>query len=145
MISHSLVTRCTAPSGVVYHAASHTVFVADSLNYAVRAVSATNDVSTFVGAPPGAAGPSGLVNNIGTAARLSQVVGLAVDPTGSFLYLADNNGQSIRKVVIATQVVTVFAGTYSGGYFDSMSTSSALYNPLGVTVNAAGDVLIADR
>ena len=62
------------------------------------------------------------------------------------MYIADTWNHRIRKVTIATGIITTFSGTGSSSYSgdNGDATSAALYNPGGVAVDTAGNVYIAD-
>ena len=88
--------------------ASGNVYVSDNDNV-IRKVTAGGAVSVFAGS----SGSPGRTNGIGSAARFYNPSGLAMDATGSFLYVAD--GSEIRKVEIATANVTTVAGVSCEG------------------------------
>ncbi len=85
-----------------------------------------------------------------TAASLCNPASLAVDAAGN-LYIADTYNQKIRKV--SGGIITTIAGD---GFVDSetalgrytgdgvTATSTSLSNPWGVSVDMAGNILIAD-
>ncbi len=80
-----------------------------------------------------------------TAARLSDPMGLAVDPAGN-LYIADFLNNRIRKVA-PNGIITTVAGNGSAGYSGDggPATSAALNGPSAAAVDAAGNLYIADR
>jgi sugar lactone lactonase YvrE len=81
------------------------LYVADSANSCIRVVAlASADVTTLAGT--GAPGPN---DGIGTAAAFDNPRGVALDGLGD-LYVADTNNSMIRKIVLATAVVTTIAG-----------------------------------
>lgn len=93
-----------APAGV--WGDSGNLYIADGGNHAIRKiVLATGQVSTLAGAP----GPAGSVDATGAAARFGVVEGLWGD--GIFLYVSDLGNRTIRKVEIATGIVTTLAGS----------------------------------
>ncbi len=99
------------------------------------------DYQTVAGGGDGGLGDGGAA----TAAQLWHPTKVAVDATGN-LYVADADNNRIRKVEIATGVIKTIAGT---GHYDysgdgGPATAAALRGPLGVTVDAAGNVYIAD-
>ena len=53
---------------------------------------------------------TGTADGTGTAAQFALPIGIAVDPSGTTLYVADASNSTIRKVVIATGAVTTLAG-----------------------------------
>lgn len=85
-----------------------------------------------------------------TAAYLSSPTGVAVDAAGN-LYIAETNGQRIRKVDASTHLISTIAGSILGasniyGYTGDggPATAAQLYSPWSVSVDNAGNVYIAD-
>jgi hypothetical protein len=115
------------------------LFVADSNNHTIRkVVIATGVVTTLAGA----AGSPGSTDNTGAAARFSSPWGIATDNTN--LFVADRNNNTIRKVVIATGVVTTLAGTAgSSGSTDNTGATARFYNPSGLTTDGT-NLFVAD-
>jgi hypothetical protein len=85
-------------------------------------------------------------NGPATAATLSYPWGIAVDSAGN-LFIADAGNALIRKVAAGTGIITTVAG---GGadpeqLGDFGPATSAFMIPYGVTVDAAGNLYIADK
>jgi trimeric autotransporter adhesin len=120
---------------------SGTLYIADGLNNRVRKV-AGGVITTVAG--NGTAGFTG-DNAAATSAELSNPTGVAVDSSGN-LYIADSGNNVIRKVANGT--ITTFAGNNSTGPGYSgdgaSATGAQLNNPVGVAVDASGNVYIAD-
>ena len=96
--------RFNRPYGLATDGAGN-LYVADSGNATVRKlVLATGEVTTLLGA----AGMTGSVDGIGTAARFSLPSGLAV--VGSTLYVSDKTGNTVRKVSLADLRVSTLVG-----------------------------------
>jgi len=122
--------------------ASGNLYIADGYNYRVRKVSTSGIITTVVGTGnccgyTGDGGPA-------TSAWLYVPSGVAVDAAGD-LYIADTDDQRIRKVNLAGTISTV-AGNGSAGYLGDggPATSAELDNPVGVAVDAGGNLHIAD-
>ncbi len=79
-----------------------------------------------------------------TSAKLSSALGVAVDYAGD-VYVADSYSQRIREV--SNGVITTVAGTGAGGFGgDNGPATSAIFNfPVGVAVDSAGNLYIADQ
>jgi len=107
------------------------LYVTDSRNYTIRKiVIATGAVTTLAGT----AGASGSADGTGAAARFSMHYGITTD--GTNLYVADSNNYTIRKVVIATGVVTTLAGTAQfRGNADGIGAAAIFYFPEGITTD----------
>jgi len=71
---------------------------------------------------------------------LNYPTGVAVDGAGTF-YIADQTNSEVEKVTADGQL-SLFAGIadMGGPPTPGPATSSNLYNPFGVAVDAAGDV-----
>jgi uncharacterized protein (TIGR03437 family) len=120
---------------------SGTLYIADGLNNRVRKVSG-GVITTVAG--NGTAGFTG-DNASATSAELNNPTGVAVDSSGN-LYIADSGNNVVRKVASGT--ITTFAGNNSAGAGYSgdgaAATGAQLNNPVGVAVDASGNVYIAD-
>jgi sugar lactone lactonase YvrE len=128
------------PLGVAVDSSGN-LYIADLHNDRIRKVSPGGTISTVAGT--GSAGYSGDGGPANRAA-LRGPHGVAVDSSGN-LYIADHYNRRIRKVVPGGMISTV-AGNGTWGYSGDggKATSAQLYFPLGVAVNSAGNLYIAD-
>ena len=125
-----------SPAGVAVDAAGN-IYVADYGNNLIRRISATGVVSTFAGN-----GSQGLINAPGLLASFNQPTGVAIDAAGN-VYVGDAGNNRIRKITPAGAVSTL-AGSDSTGYADGADTSASFFHPEGITLDAAGNVYVAD-
>jgi len=126
------------PIGVTADTAGN-LYVADTVNNRIRKiVLATGVVTTLAGG-----NTSGSANGTGTVAKFNQPSYIAVDTAGN-LYVADVLNNRIRKIVLATGVVTTLAGS-TEGYLDGTGTAAQFNWPLGVAVDTAGNLYVADQ
>jgi sugar lactone lactonase YvrE len=139
--------RFNGPSAVTVDSVGN-VYVADTYNQTIRAISPAGVVTTLAGLPNN----SGFIDGTGTAARFSFPSGIVADSAGN-LYVADTSNHNIRKVT-TSGVVTTFAGGYAG----SLSTgavgitgssngngASARFNyPDGLARDTSGNLYVAD-
>jgi sugar lactone lactonase YvrE len=122
------------------------LFIADSFNNLVRRVSATNGTITIVAGGGTAPGKDGFGNGeLAINAQLSNPSGLALDIQGN-VYIADSGNNLIRFVDLTTGIITAVAGNGQSGFGGDQgpAIAAALNQPQGVTVDAAGDLYIAD-
>ncbi len=124
-----------AVGGVAFDSAGN-LYVADSGNYTIRKISTAGVVSTLAGV----AGVRGETDGTGSQARLFDPQNLAVDSAGN-IYVADGNGDVIRKITPAG-VVTTLAGTAgSSGSADGTGTAAQFNDPTGISVDASANVM----
>ena len=113
------------------------MYVTDRANHCIRKiVIATGLVTTLAGST------SGFSDGTGTAAKFASPIGISLDNTGN-LYVADGGNHRIRKVVIATGVVTTVAGS-TQGFADGTGASARFYFPSGMTTDNRGNLYVAD-
>jgi sugar lactone lactonase YvrE len=117
------------------------VFVADSNHNQIQKVDHTTRAVTAV-AGTGTAGFSG-DTGLATAAQLSGPEGIAVDSTGTKLWIADTQNWRIRAVVGGT-INTVAGGSSNIGCANGPA-NSMIVQPVGVYVDASGNVFIPDQ
>jgi gliding motility-associated-like protein len=113
------------------------IYVADNSNYLIRRITPAGLVSTYAGR----VGINGAVNGPDTVATFNPQ-GCAVDKNGN-VYIGDGNNHLIRKIT-PLGVVSTFAGSGAVGSSDGTGTSAS-FNQLGpLTVDAAGNLFVAD-
>ena len=123
--------------------ANGNLYYSDSQNCAVREI--VGGVVQMV-AGNGTCGFSG-DGGQATSASLSFVQGIALDGLGN-LFIADAGNGVIRRVVLATGIITTYAGTPDSFGFPTSgvaATSTQLAFPAGVAADANGNLFIADE
>ena len=119
------------------------VYVSDTFNHRIRRVDPGGAVTTLVGTGHAAyAGDGGPAQ----AAALHWPHGVAVDPAGAALYIADSANHRIRRVDLASGVITTVAGGPTPGFGGDggPAVAARLQDPKAVWVAPSGDVYIAD-
>ena len=115
------------------------VYVADYGNHTIRKVTSAGIVTTLAGT----AVSTGSTDATGSAARFFYPAGLSVDSAGN-VFVADYGNSTIRKVTSAG-VVTTEAGLANNiGSNNGLGSAARFYNPFDVTVEATGNVFVAD-
>jgi PKD repeat protein len=127
------------PTGIVCDGNGN-LFVADWSNNEIRKiVIATGAVSTFAGSLAN----SGTIDGTGTAAGFTYPYGITYDGNGN-LYVTEQYGNDIRKIVISTAVVTTFAGSNATGSIDGIGTAASFNQPQGITYDGFGNLYVGD-
>ena len=150
---------CTGP-GAIGHPSdvavdSHgDVFIAEATAQRVQEVRAgSRGVVTVAGTGSGGFNGNGLA---ATSSELDQPTGVAVDGAGD-LFIADTANCRVR-VLPATSTTTLFGQAVTAGHLFTVAgtgvcgsagqggpvQSAQLWNPVAVTLDAAGDLLVAD-
>jgi uncharacterized protein (TIGR03437 family) len=118
------------------------LFIADQFNHRIRKIAPGGTISTVAGTgAPGYSGDGGPAVN----AQINTPTGIWADVSGN-LYIADVGNQRIRKVD-ASGIITTLAGNGSKGYSGDggPAINASFYNAVRVTVDPAGNVLVADQ
>ena len=130
------------PTSVTLDGAGN-LYIADSLHNRVRKVTAsTGLISTIAGnGDPTYTGDNGPAAN----ATLDAPSGVALDGAGN-LFIADSGNNVIREIAASTGILTTVAGNGTLGNAGNgvAATSAELNQPQGVTVDASGNLYIAD-
>jgi len=121
------------------------LYIADTLNNAIRRVDAvTKTITTIAGSSRAASGYQG-DNNLATGALLSRPEGLVFDSKGN-LFFADALNNVIREINTSNVIHTIAGNQALGcGYTENEdATKGQLCGPIGLTIDRAGNLYVAD-
>ncbi len=126
------------PCGITCDAQGN-LYVAGGLNSAIRKiVVATGAVTTIAGSSC-----TGSADGKGAAASFNYPSGVTTDGEGN-LYVVDEGNNEIRKIVLATGMVSTVAGSTSWGSTNGIGASAKFDAPYGITADGNGDLFVAD-
>jgi hypothetical protein len=152
------------PSSVTLDGAGN-LYIADRYHNMIRMVCASASSATIYGTAAACTG-AGIITTIAgngnpvytgdtessLLATLNTPWGVALDGAGN-LYIADTQNNAIRKITAATGIISTVAGNISGNVCGEKTDpagdgcpaiSSTLNYPQGVTIDAGGNLYIAD-
>ena len=115
------------------------LYVADSWNQTIRKiVIATRTVTTLAGT----LGLAGATDGTGASARFNYPSGITSD--GTWLFVTDQNSSTIRKIEIATGIVTTLCGSPGmWGSADGVGAAARFQLPYGIATDGA-NLYVAD-
>jgi uncharacterized protein (TIGR03437 family) len=145
-----------SPCGLLVDSAGD-IYIADTLNHVIRKITAsTGKISTFAGNnTAGFSGDGDGVDTssatvtdtdpVATSAELNRPTSLARDSKGN-LYIADTYNSRIRKILASNSTINTVVGDGAQRFYGDggIATSASLFNPQGITFDAAGNLYIAD-
>ena len=129
------------PRAIVFDPQGNLYF-AETANHVIRKVTPAGVLTTIAGT--GVQGFAG-DNGPATAAQLDSPAGLALDAAGN-LYLADTHNHRIRRIAVATGLISTIAGTGAPGFSGdgSPAISAQLDLPTALALDAAANLYFAD-
>jgi sugar lactone lactonase YvrE len=142
----AIAAELSSPNGIAVDAAGN-LYIGDTGNQRIRKVTAATGVITTI-AGTGVAGYVATQDG-GPAmtAELNSPAGVALDSFGN-LYIADAVNRRVRKVDAKTGIITTVAGAGTASTpsttFGGQAKATYLTSPLGVAVDASGNLYIAD-
>ncbi len=132
--------QMNSPYGVAVDSAGN-LYIADTFNYRIRKVTTAGIISTIAGNGTCCFSGDG---GAATSAQLNVPRGLAVDSSGN-VYVADTSNNRIRMISTSGNISTVAGNGNTGFSGDGgTATSTSIYQPYGVAVDASGNVYIAE-
>jgi sugar lactone lactonase YvrE len=120
---------------------SGNLYIADTDNHRIRKLSGTTITTVAGNGEQGFTGDGGAA----TSAAIDSPNGVAVDASGA-IYIGDTHNQRVRFVSAASGTISTLAGTgnktFSGD--NGPGTSASLARPRGLSVDAQGNIYVAD-
>ncbi len=127
------------PNGIAVDAGG-TVYVSDANNAKICKFGADRILHTIGGAQ----GQPGSTDGAAGDSRFNNPEGITLDGSGDVI-VADSGNSTIRKIS-AAGVVTTLAGTAGVvGYADGTGGSAQFNTPVGIVVDGAGNIFVADQ
>jgi sugar lactone lactonase YvrE len=130
------------PTALAFDASGDLVYADAAVNKILRVDATTGQTSVLAGnGTQGFSGDGGPA----IAASIDTPSGVAFDSSGNF-FLADAHNHRIRRIDAATGIISTVAGTGAVGFSGETGPASnaRLDLPRGVTLDAAGDLYVAD-
>ncbi|KAL0478890.1 NHL repeat-containing protein [Acrasis kona] len=133
--------KINRPTAVAVDNVNGFVYIAEYLNYRVRAVNVTsNAMSTVVG--------TGLLTYNGdnipaNTAQLNHPGSIAVDAGNNLIYVADIDNNRVRVINRTSGIINTFAGTGTSGYSGDggAATRAQITRPYGLAVDSSNNLV----
>lgn len=137
----ALQATLTSPFGIVADL-SNNIFFTDVSNCVIRGITPGGIINLLAGSYVSGFGGDG---GPATSALLSTPRGIAMD-ANSNIFFCDTGNSRVRRVDMASQIITTVAGNGISGYGGDggLAVNANLSTPTGVAVDAAGNVYISD-
>jgi len=127
---------------IAFDATNSRLYVADSSDATIRRITISGslyEVSTIAGQSL----VTGSSDGTGTASQFNYPCGVAVNPAGTLVFVADTLNNTLREID-ASSVVTTIAGT-AGVVGSQDGTTATFYEPRGLATDSSGSSLfVAD-
>lgn len=152
VISSLMVSTLTLNNGITLNAPTDVandkrgnIYICDQNNNRIVRVSRNGNTTVLAGS-----GTASSVDGTGTAATFNAPKGMALNDGGTELYVAENNGNKIRKITIdltkMTGAVTTIAGSGTAGTLDAVGTAATFTKPCGIALDeTVGALYVADN
>lgn len=118
--------------------ASGNIYVSNITGGTIGKITPSGTITSYAGD-----GSTGYRNGAAAQAEFYALSGITVDPSGN-LYIADGLNHVIRKIDPSGNVST-FAGDHHGGYKDGTSDVAEFDFPIGITMDAKGNLFVIDQ
>jgi sugar lactone lactonase YvrE len=136
----SLTVPLILPSAIVFDATGN-LYIAETANHVIRKIDTVGNITTIAGT-----GIQGFSGDTGPAssATLDSPQGLALDTAN--LYIADTHNHRIRKLDLATGIISTFVGTGIPGFSgdNAAATTAQLDLPTALTLDTNNNLYFAD-
>ncbi len=121
--------------------ASGNLYVSEFRGHRIRKITPAGVVTTVAGN-----GTLGRDNGTGASARFNEPISLALDNAGN-LFVSDLGNNLIRKIALATGVVTTLAGggTQDNLPYDGQGTAALFVAPQGICIDTQNNLYVADN
>jgi len=120
--------------------AAGNIYTTESGNNIIRKVSPQGMVTTVAGV----VGVAGSADGVAGLATFYSPAGIAVDAAGN-LFVADTGNSIIRKISVDGVVSTLAGSARVTGSIDGIGAGARFNGPLGIVVDAADNVYVADQ
>lgn len=116
------------------------VYVTDLINHVLRRGKIDTKADLFAGA----VSVPGNLDGMRLDARLNGPLGLTIDNSSGFIYIADSANHVIRRLAPNGQVITIAGTTGQAGSDDGSFQTAKFNNPLGVAIDRGGNLYVSD-
>jgi sugar lactone lactonase YvrE len=117
----TIATGLSFPCGLCISSDNSTLYITDTVNHVIRQIVLSGPTMTVL---TGTVGTFGSTNGTLAQGRFFQPYDVKIDPTDSFLYVADQGNQLIRRIIIKSATAITTGPSQPTGLSSSSVTSS---------------------
>jgi hypothetical protein len=132
-----LASTFRGPYGIASDATGANIYVSEFDGCFIRKLTVSG-VSTLAGIG------CGFVDGPATLARFNNPQHIALDITGTKLFIGDYLSNRVRLVMTATGVVSTYAGTGTASSVNGAALSATFFFPIGITTDDYGNVYVGE-
>jgi NHL repeat len=129
--------RFNGPQGIAVNSLG-TVYVTDTGNNTLRAITSAGVVTTLAGTAA-----AGATDGTGAAAQFRGPRGITVDTAGN-VYVVDSGNFTIREVTAAGVVTTLAGSAGFAGNANGIGAGARFSTPTGIAIDAGGNLYVMD-
>jgi hypothetical protein len=139
--SSTLATGINTPVGITVSRTTGVLYLTENGAPSIWSLTTAGTANRIAGN-----GTAGVWDGTGAAARFSAPDQLDWTNAGGseVLYIGDRLNHEIRKLAIATTVVTTYAGSGTAGYVNGSCSAAQFNNPRGVPIGPLGEIYVID-
>ncbi|GAA4457421.1 T9SS type A sorting domain-containing protein [Rurimicrobium arvi] len=129
------------PTGIIVDASGN-IYIAEGTGNRVRKINTSGTISTVIG--DGTASSAG-DSNLAVNAKIRRPAEMAFDASGN-LYIAEQNGNRVRKIEMSSGNVYTYAGTGAAASDGDggLATAAKIRQPTGLAFDASGNLYIVE-
>ena len=128
-----------SPERIIFDPVNNLLYVADTLNYRIRKVTLSGNVTTFAGSSS-----YGCQNGVGSTVQFKKPEGMVLGSNNN-LYVSDSECNCVKQITPSGISTTLAGNVDASGYLDDIGTNAKFNAPKGMVIDKANTfIYVAD-